>query len=207
MSVFTPKPVSLSMKRLTSAILVFWVLFILVFSGLEPASSASTPKGYPANPMPAHTGGFGEKSCHTCHSDFELNPAGGALQIGWEPAAVEPGKEHSIRITLTHPDMLRAGFQLSARFADAPDSGKQAGHFLPSQTYHAMSDQEGISYLSQSLQGSLLTKPGEVDWTATWVAPPGKRRVVFHVSAVGGDEDGSAYGDWVYVSEFRPPLN
>lgn len=192
------------MKRLTVGILAFWGLFIVLFSGLDPAASASIPKRYPASPMPAHTGGFGEKSCHTCHSDFELNPAGGALHVGWDESDVKPGNERSIRITLTHPDMLRAGFQLSARFADAPDSGKQAGRFVPSPTVHAMSDQEGISYLSQSLQGSLLTKPGQVDWTATWVAPPGNRRVVFHVSAVGGDKDGSAYGDWVYVEEFRP---
>jgi hypothetical protein len=204
MSVFVPKPVSLSMKRLTSGILVFWVLFATIFSGLEPAASASIPVEYPVNPMPAHTGGFGEKSCHSCHSDFELNPEGGSLEFGWDHAAVRPGREHVIRMSLTHADMLRAGFQLSARFADGPHAGKQAGHFVASPTHHALSEQEGISYLSQSLQGGLLTKPGQVDWTATWVAPRGRHRVVFHVSAVGGDKDGSAYGDWVYVSEFRP---
>jgi len=204
MSVFVPKPVSLSMKRLTSGILVIWVLFATIFSGLEPAASASIPEGYPVNPMPAHTGGFGETSCHSCHSEWELNPSGGTLRMGLTHAAIRPGREHVLNVSLTHPQMLRAGFQLSARFADGPNAGKQAGRFIASTTHHTVSELGGISYLSQSLQGGKLTKKATVDWTVKWVAPAGRNNVVFHVSAVAGDEDGSQYGDWVYVTEFRP---
>jgi hypothetical protein len=186
------------MKRLTSAILVFWMVFATHFSRVESATS------YPANPLPAHTGGFGEKSCHTCHSDFEVNPPSGSLRVGWEHGSVQPGKNHTIKMSLAHAEMLRAGFQLTARFADGPDAGKQAGRFVPSDIHHVLTEQAGIWYLSQSVEGGKLTKPGTVDWTATWVAPPGRNKVVFHVSAVGGDEDGSQYGDWVYVTEFRP---
>ena len=192
------------MKRLISGILVFWVLFAAIFSGLDPAISASIPTGYPANPLPAHTGGFGETSCHSCHSEWELNPSGGALRMGWTHTAIRPGREHVLNVSLTHPQMLRAGFQLSARFADGPNAGKQAGRFIASTTHHAVSELDGISYLSQSLQGGKLTKKATVDWTVNWVAPAGRNTVVFHVSAVAGDEDGSQYGDWVYVTEFRP---
>lgn len=198
------KAVPLGMKQLTTGILVFWAIFATGFSKLRPESKPSVAGFYPANPLPAHTGGFGETSCHSCHSEWELNPSGGSLQIGWAHKTVRPGREHALDVSLTHPQMLRAGFQLSARFADGPNAGKQAGRFVASTTHHAVSELGGISYLSQSLQGSKLTKKATVDWTVKWVAPSGRYRVVFHVSAVAGDEDGSQYGDWAYVKEFRP---
>lgn len=192
------------MKRLTHAILASWVLFALILGGIDPAESAILSMNYPANPLAAHTGGFSEKSCQTCHSETEVNPSGGSLQIGWAASDGRNGRPRTLSMTLSHPELIRGGYQVSARFAAGPDAGKQAGTFVPDPAKQIVTEQGGIHYLSQTLEGGKASGKGLLRWEVAWIPPAsGWRNVVFHVSAVVGDDDGSAYGDWVYVSEFR----
>ena len=84
---------------------------------------------YRDGPLPAMTGGFGEDTCAKCHFDHALNDPGGSLKIDGVPERVEPGHEYAITIAVTHAATKRAGFELSARHADGPDVGTQAGTF------------------------------------------------------------------------------
>ena len=92
------------------------------------ASLAAVPR-YKGGPPPGHTGGFGEPTCRACHSDSGLNELGGDLSIGGVPAAFEPGRRYELEVVLRRAGMLRAGFQLAARYQGVGmvPGGAQAG--------------------------------------------------------------------------------
>lgn len=152
---------------------------------------------YPANPLPAHTGGFGEKSCHTCHFDSALNDPVGSLRVSMDAS-------QELKVALRHPELVRGGFQLSARYADGEHAGKQAGQFIPTNGLQSVETVNGISYLSHTHEGGAPTRPGVIEWSVKWVPPADSWNVVFHVSAVAADGDESQFGDVAYSAEFRP---
>src|SRR5437667_371998 len=76
-------------------------------------------------------GGFGEPTCRACHSDAGLNEPGGELAITGAPAGYEAGRTYQLEIVLRRAGMLRAGFQLAARFADGSPAGAPAGVVEP----------------------------------------------------------------------------
>lgn len=78
-------------------------------------------------PPLAHTGGFGEPTCVQCHMDGELNEPGGTVTITGLPPRYQPGQRYTLRISVSHPELRAAGFELSARYESGPDSTRQAG--------------------------------------------------------------------------------
>ena len=83
---------------------------------------------YSDGPPPAHTGGFGEPTCHVCHTGAapETTGAAGALTLTL-PQAYMPGSRYRITVSLRDAALGRGGFQLAARFATGPRAGEQAG--------------------------------------------------------------------------------
>jgi hypothetical protein len=177
------------------------LVLMLSFGTMAGLSRMTVPvKGshwvtYPANPLPAHTGGFGEKSCHTCHFDSTLNDPAGSLRVSW-------GNEQGLKVELRHPALVRGGFQLSARYADGDRAGTQAGTFIPVDDLHSLETINGISYLSHTHEGGTPTRPGFMEWIVKWVPPADSGKVVFHVSAVAANGDESQFEDVVYTAEF-----
>lgn len=171
-----------------------WVLLLtgslMMARNGRPLPSMPVPGSYPANPLPAHTGAFGESSCHTCHFEGDVGAGGGSLSLTALPGGI-------VVVRLQHRGMKKAGFQLTARFAD----GTQAGLFTADGATYEVTVKEGIHYVSQTDAGNRVTDDAAV-WRVQW-EPPAKGAVRLHVSAVAGDGDESQFGDWVYLAELE----
>src|SRR5690606_28050781 len=140
------------------------------------------PAAYRSGPPPAHTGGFGEPTCHACHQDYEPNSGKGAIRLlGLEPGYT-PGAARRITVELTSPGMLRAGFELAVRYAAGEAAGKQAGELRASGERVAVTtDSSGVQYAHHGAFGTDLAAPDTGRWMLEWTAPEDGGDVVFHV--------------------------
>jgi hypothetical protein len=177
------------------------------------AADASLPRTHSRGvmrdrPPLAHTGGFGEPTCIACHFDGELNEASGSLAIEGAPAHYEPGKRYRLTISVRHPELKLAGFELSSRFATGPDSGRQAG------TLHAADDRAGVDadeathvqYAHHLRSGTTPLSPGVGRWTVEWVAPSaGSGPVAINVAANAANDNDSPFGDYIFARRVTVP--
>jgi hypothetical protein len=159
---------------------------------------------YVDRPPAAHTGGFGEPTCEACHRGEAVDSPGGSLALV-VPATFRPGAEHVLEVRLVRPGMGRAGFELSARFADGERAGRQAGELSPGAaqdgTVRVMAV-GAVSYATHTAAGAERVEGGEARWRLRWRAPVGDEPpgpVVFHAAANAADYDDSELGDRVYV--------
>jgi hypothetical protein len=163
--------------------------------------------GYAEGAPPGFSGGFKEESCHACHFHEDLNAGPGRLTIDGVPATFAAGARHTLTVTVTHPGMKRAGFQLTARFKDG---GGQAGALTADPgggERVGVETQGGIQYAGQKKAGATPAAADTATWTIEWTAPDGGGPVVFHVAANAADGNESADGDFVYTAaaESGPP--
>ena len=169
---------------------------LLLFLSLVGAAAV-----FKDGPPPAYTGGFGEPTCRHCHADAPLNEPGGTLTIGGLPDPYEPGRTYDLAVMLRRAGMLRAGFQLTARFATGERAGKQAGTLAPAdQRSKVVRDSAtGVLYIEHTFAGT----PAAGDSTRCilrWTAPASPRGpVAFHVAANAANDDDSAFGDFIYA--------
>lgn len=159
---------------------------------------------YPEAPPPAHTGGFGEPTCHACHFDHELQPAGDALEITGLPSSYSPGESYPLTVRLTREAMARAGFQLATRFADGPDRGAQAGTLVSDdgRTEITATGTPPVQYIHHTRAGTALTSTDTVSWRFTWTAPEGDAPIRIDVSANAANDDASEFGDHIYARAY-----
>lgn len=170
--------------------------------------AGENPVAYSDGPPPAHTGGFGERTCTACHADAAVNASGGDLEIDGLPASFTPGERYVLRVRLRDGAMTRAGFQLSARFADGGDAGRQAGALRASDDLTQITTAAGVQYAAQSKQGTHLAESGAAAWVIEWHAPADARGpVVFHAAANAANGDDSQLGDAIYTDSTvtQPP--
>lgn len=148
---------------------------------------------HPDTPPPAHTGGFGEKTCQACHFDGPVSPGDDFVSIG-VPEAWQPGKAYALTVRFSSPGMLRAGFELSVRHPD----GRQAGALAETDDRVQTSELGGVLYASQSEAGS-FARADTARWTVAWTAPLAGDSLRLHLAANAGNGDNSPLGDNVYV--------
>jgi hypothetical protein len=164
---------------------------------------------YIDGPPPAHTGGFGEPTCHECHSSEPLNDAGGILRLDSLPSGgYTPGRVYRLQLLLTRPAMARGGFELSVRAADSSGGAKQAGALEPDDDrakLAAAATPGPVQYLEHSRKGTDLAAPDTNRWWFRWRAPAAPGPVVFHVAANAANDDNSAFGDFIYTAAIRVP--
>jgi hypothetical protein len=148
--------------------------------------------------VPARTGGFGEMTCHQCHSNNRLNDPAGRLTLAGVPASFTPGQRYLITVTVEHAQLVRAGFQLSARF----DSGANAGLFRATDDrVEAIPDDGGrITYAQHSPSGTDAPDTGQGRWTFEWSAPQTTTPILFHLAANAANGDGLSRGDFIYTA-------
>lgn len=165
------------------------------------------PTTYPAasanGVVPARTGGFGEMTCHQCHSQHPLNDPSGRVSLSGVPATYTPGERYVITVAVAHPQLVRAGFQMSARFESGNDAGHNAGMFRPSDDLtEAVPDDGGrITYIQHSSTGTNVPAPDTGRWTFEWIAPSsGATPVVFHLAANAANGDGLPRGDFIHTA-------
>ena len=155
--------------------------------------------GYAEGAPPGFSGGFGEQSCDACHFHAAPNAGPGRLTLDGIPDRFTAGEAYRLTISLTHPGMKLAGFQMSARFKD---DGTQAGALAaePSSAAGAgVETQSGVQYAGQRREGTAVTAPNESRWTLMWTAPPAGRPVIFHLAANAANGDERTDGDYVYT--------
>jgi len=180
-------------------------LVTLAAGALEVSGTGAGVPLHPHGPPIGHTGGFGEPTCHACHSSEELNAPGGRLTVEGLPASYEPGRAYEVRILLTRVDMRRAGFQFTLRYAAGDSAGRQAGTVEASlpRVVVVTERSSGVRYVQQTMEGSALGR-GATSWTVRWVAPrPALGPVALHLAANAGNDDNSPIGDYVYADSVR----
>ena len=172
------------------------LLLVMLNAG---AVAIPRPLGASASgPVPASTRGFGEMTCQQCHWDNPLNGPEGALALSGIPDTYVTGQRYSITVSVAHPALVNAGFQLSARL----DSGASAGAFgALDERIETVSD-EGtqVIYLQHTSAGTAPTALPSTHWAFEWTAPSARERVVFHAAANAANGDDSPLGDHIFTA-------
>jgi hypothetical protein len=107
---------------------------------------------------------------------------------------------------LRRAGMLRAGFQLAARYEGMGmvPGGAQAGVFASSdgRTAVVWDTVSHVGYIEHTAAGTVLS--GDVGrWMVRWTAPAVPGGVVLHVAANAANDDDSPLGDFIYTSAVR----
>jgi hypothetical protein len=166
-----------------------------LFVSVEPPVA-----GYAESAPPGFSGGFKEQSCHACHFHENLNSGPGRVAITGVPATFAARERYAITVTLTHPQMKLAGFQLTTRFQDG---GAQAGTLAPGpgeEERIGIDAQGDVQYANQRRKGAALSAPETARWSLVWIAPETTDPVVFHVAANAANDDGTAEGDYIHTA-------
>jgi len=168
---------------------------------VTPAIAASLAT-FRDGPLPGMTGGFGEPTCHSCHFDRRVNDPRGTLRLEGVPRTYSPGREYPITVIVRRGATSGGGFEMSARFLAAPDTGRQAGRLrsADARTQVVSGKESDVQYIQHTDVGSALSR-GEGRWTTLWTAPiDGSGPVAFHVAANAANDDASPLGDFIYTT-------
>jgi hypothetical protein len=174
-----------------------------------PALAASFARPpYPENPPVAHTGGFGEPTCHACHFEAEPVADASALSVQGLPHDFVPGARYPLEVRLAVTGMRRAGFQLAIRFAEGEAAGEQAGTLAAAGdratvTVSPADSRPGVAYAHHTRAGTSLVSPDSAVWRLEWVAPPHGGAVLVHVAANAANDDASELGDRIHLRSYR----
>jgi hypothetical protein len=174
------------------------VAVVLGIAGLTGALRS----GYTDGPLPGHTGGFGEPTCHACHFEEAINDPAGSLNLrGIEDGRFVPGRRYRLTVELERPEMRLAGFQLAVRFASEPRAAEQAGSLtaIDSLASVIVWGDPPVQYARHTASGSDNVKMGKAMWAVDWIAPVEAADLVIHVAANAANDDASEFGDYIYV--------
>lgn len=132
-------------------------------------AAASTAHGFSSGPPDARTGAPGEGLCTDCHLSFPLNSGSGQLALLDGPAeGYEPGQTYRLRVSLSDPDAIRWGFELTSLDASNAPAGDLTSVDGNTQTSTALTGRE---YVKHTAIGTANGRPGSNEWTFDWVAP------------------------------------
>ncbi|MDX1618258.1 MAG: choice-of-anchor V domain-containing protein [Balneolaceae bacterium] len=166
--------------------------------------SESNGTYYPEQLPGRFSGGFGEETCHSCHFDYPLNYEEGFLRVKGLPERYEAGNSYQLEVVVGRPELVKAGFQLTARFPDST----QAGTFRlrSDRVLIAEFDSVNVQYVQHAEDGTDTSGVNQTVWSLDWTAPLGRRSdVLFHVAANAANGDASEFGDYILAREIRIP--
>lgn len=179
------------------------------------AAGAGQAQGHPVDTPPGHTGGFGEPTCAECHAGYPVNPPDGALRLSADNNLFRPGQRLKLNLQLSDPDMRRAGFELSARYAAGALRGQDAGGLdyplsrdASSAKLRLINGKAGHTYLVHEAGGRVIRGLHSATWQIEWAAPANDRpqcAVIFDVAANASDDDESPFGDRIYTTQLALP--
>ena len=160
--------------------LVLSVLCCWLFAAVSAEAFSSTPTGYTGAPAPI-------QNCIACHSGTTLDT--GSVTLAFTPAIqkYEPGRQYDLAVTIPASTKTKFGFSMVARdnSSNTTDTGILAA---------------GTN--TQIRSPSHVTNSGTASRTFTvkWTAPAaGVGEVIFYLSAVAGNSDNLATGDFAYT--------
>jgi hypothetical protein len=130
---------------------------------------------------------------------MDLNAAGGSIVLEGLPDSYRPGANYRFTVTVKHPELRRAGFELAFRVTGA---GKQAGVVRSTDARTKISTTANHVQYAHHTAGSVQpVERGLGRWTLEWTAPPDGGAVLLHVAANAADYNDSPLGDRVYTVE------
>jgi uncharacterized protein (TIGR03437 family) len=176
--------------------------------------------GFSSGPVIRRTGApvdEGGATCTACHRGNDLNSPGGFVRI--EAVPYRPGEKQTVRVTVSHPEAQRWGFQLTARLAS--DATQKAGAFTvipngplkvrcaPAGRDATLTEPCGneVEFIEHggtpdsTFGGSNGTKTFELEWTAPEGANVGD--VVFYAAGNAANGNNTNTGDRIYNTSLR----
>ncbi len=166
---------------------------------------------FSAGPPPLRTGApaDGGLACNACHRGADLNSDPRGRLFIQTIADYKPGVRQTIKVTLTHPDAMRWGFQLTARFASDPT--RKAGTFAPNDAIRvrcADGTENNCGAQTEFVEhNSTWTAPGQrggQEWEFEWTPPAvGGGEVIFYVAGNAANNSNTNAGDLIYTTSSR----
>jgi len=186
---------------------IAWVGGMLVLSSgvaslIHGYAARATPPGYTGAPVD------GGRDCTACHRGQANSDARGSLTI--QATAFKPGLKQILRVTLSHPEARRWGFQLTARIVS--DESKPAGTFSASPDVSIVCGPDGrpapcesaVEFVNQSATATFDNRAGPVTWEIEWTPPSGDvGDVILYAAGLAANNDRSVAGDWTYTAKLR----
>ncbi|MEZ4388154.1 MAG: choice-of-anchor V domain-containing protein [Candidatus Krumholzibacteriia bacterium] len=164
---------------------------LMLVAGQALAFSGGPPDG--------RTNAPGEGNCTACHSTFPLNSGSGMLDLAGLPANFSPGATYDLSLTLSDPDAMRWGFELTILEA----GGASAGTIIVTEAGTQTSTTGNRTYLKHTSAG---TAPGtglSRTWNFQWTAPDaGTGDVALYVAGNAANNNGLNSGDRIYATFF-----
>ncbi len=185
-------------RTCSGAALVGAALFSFSF-----AQAVAAPSPYIGNPPLSHTGGWGEPTCHVCHSDGELDSPEVTLKIDGFPTRYTPGAIYPIVVSVEGPGQILAGFQASLRFLEGPSRGLQAGHLeaMDGRVVVQTGALNSVQYAHHTREGTQLVSEERGAWQILWRAPDAEQSVILHLAVNSANGDNSPFSDLIRTSE------
>lgn len=133
------------------------------------------------------------EACTACHFMAQPVVQSPALKLQGIPAKPAAGESYRLVLSLTAPDVMRAGFLLVAQAA-----GGAAGTF---QAVDTRTEADG-DRLRSTQAGSTPAADGALTWEFLWRAPARiTAPISFSISANAADDDRSPLGDTIHLLE------
>jgi uncharacterized protein (TIGR03437 family) len=150
----------------------------------------------------------GGQTCAACHSTFGPANSDSRGSVSIVAGDYNPGLGQIFHVTITHPTAAIWGFQMTARVAN--DETQEAGMFSPADHVQVRCD-DGSPFGSlgpctgtrefAEHSPALRSSQGSVTFDIPWTPPINEvGDIRLYVSAVAGDNDGTAAGDRAYFA-------
>ena len=171
---------------------LFTIFIALLSFALFSSYSSGPPGDYSGSPV-----SNGTCSVPSCHNGGSLN---GSLSLTSNiGAAYVNGQTYQITVFLSDPDMVRAGFQLSA--IDNTNTG--AGTFTPIPNTALLSGNPTI--INHSPAQFMTMGETTATWVINWTAPTmGSAPISFYAAANAADGTGGSDEDAIYTATIMP---
>jgi uncharacterized protein (TIGR03437 family) len=197
--------VKLVVKGLASVFLLAAVLPPALFarSAGPPIFSSGVPTALDLNGA----------TCVRCHSTYQTVNPDGPEHLRVEAFHYKPGQRQTIRVTVSHPEAVRWGFQLTARLA--ADFTKRAGKFVLAPLIRVQCSDvvpngrdvtptepcpvEAQEFASHNASSTQLGSNGTSTWAVEWDPPDTDiGDVVFFASGNASNGNFNNQGDRIY---------
>lgn len=165
-------------------------------AGLALAAAAPYREG----PPPAHTGGFGEPSCRSCHLDTPGADSARVLVAGL-PERYAPGAVYDVVLTIAGASLAAGGFQLAVRHED----GSAAGTLAALDERVRIITERAVPYAQHTGGSAFPVSADTVRWQVRWTAPNSGSAAIFHIATNAANDDDSPLGDVITLRTLHIP--
>ena len=164
---------------------------LMLVAGAALAFSSGPPDG--------RTNAPGEGNCTACHSTFPLNSGSGMLELAGLPESYMPGETYDLTLTLSDPDAMRWGFELTI----LEDGGTSTGAIIATDAGTQTSTAGDRVYLKHRSSGTYPGTPVSGSWVFQWTAPDaGAGNITLYAAGNGANNNGANSGDRIYATFF-----